>query len=94
MSQETVVKAEVGDRPADSIELVWGPSIVEPVVGNGECGSQLGSIEEVIGVPIVSGIAPTSGSITRGVLPKQVSQDTLVWFIFVKSLPEVLAKCD
>jgi len=73
MSQETVAKAEVGDRPANSIELIRGPRFVEPVIGDGECSSQLGDIEEVAGVPVVASITPSNGPIARGVLPKQVS---------------------
>ena len=93
MSQKTVAQAKVGDRPSNSIELIRGPSFVEPIIGNGEGGSQLGSIEEVSGVPVVASVTPSSGPVARGVLPKQVSSDNISWFIFVESLPEVLAKC-
>jgi hypothetical protein len=75
VGQETVAKAKVGDRPANSNELIRGPSMVEPVIGNGECGSQLGSIEEVSGIPVIASVTPSSGPVTRGVLPKQVSSD-------------------
>jgi len=73
MSRETVAKTKVGDRPANSIELIRGPSLVEPVVGNGECGSQLGSIEEMSSVPVVASVTPGIGPVARGVLPEQVS---------------------
>ena len=92
MGRKTVAKAKIGDRPANSIELIRGPSLVEPVIGNGESGSQLGSIEEVSGVPVVASVTPRRSPVARSVLPKQVSSGNIVKFIFVKSLPEVLAK--
>lgn len=73
MGQETIAKTKVGDGPANSIELIRGPSVVEPVIGNGKCGSQLSSVEEVGGVPVIASVTPRSGPIARGVLPKQVS---------------------
>lgn len=73
VGQETVVKTEVGDRPANSFKLVRGPSVVEPVIRNGERGSQLGSVEEVGGIPVITSITPRSGPVARGILPTQVS---------------------
>ena len=71
VGQETVAKTEVGDRPANSFELVRGPSVVEPVIGNGECGSQLGSVEEVGGIPVVTRVTPSIGPVSRGILPNK-----------------------
>lgn len=47
--------------------------MVEPVIGNGKCGSQLGGVEEVGGIPVVTSVTPRSGPVARSILPKQVS---------------------
>jgi hypothetical protein len=64
----TVAESEVNDAPHDGGLLIGSPGVVEPVVGEGEGGRELGEVEPVKGVPVVAGGSEVlaSGGVTGG----------------------------
>jgi hypothetical protein len=47
--------------------LIIGPMVVEPIVSNGIGSGQLGSVEEVLGVPLISWIAAFYAIVRPGI---------------------------
>ena len=62
----TTVETKLDHVRLDGSLLLIGPNVVKPVIGDGECGSQFSSVEEVSRVPF--GVVGRSETIADSIL--------------------------
>lgn len=85
----SIIKTQSDDAIHDRSPPRWSPVIVNPIIGDRESGSELGSIEEVVRVPVIPGSSKRGCTIASGVLSAKSAEWHSMYKVSAKTYDEL-----